>query len=214
MKIATWNVNSVKARLPHLLAWLQDAQPDVVCLQGIKCLAEDFPALELKGLGYHVEALGQRSYNGVALLSREPPTDVQRGLAGDGSDEQARYIEATFGDVRVASLYLPNGNPVDTEKFAYKLAWMDRLTAHAKTLLGAECAFVLGGDYNICSNDDDVYDTVGWRNDALCRPEGRSRFRALMNLGMTDAFRTLHAEPHRYTFLDYQQGRWPRDEGL
>jgi len=128
MKIATWNVNSIKARLPHLLAWLPEAQPDVVCLQEIKCPAEDFPTLELKGLGYHVEALGQRSYNGVALLSREPAVDVKRGLAGDESHTQARYIEATFGEVRIASLYLPNGNPVGTDKYPYKLAWMKRRT--------------------------------------------------------------------------------------
>src|SRR5579863_5135515 len=145
VKIATWNVNSVKARLPHLLAWLTAAEPDVVCLQEIKCLAEDFPALELKGLGYHVEALGQRSYNGVALISREPPKDVKCGLAGDDSDTQARYIEATYSDVRVASLYLPNGNPVGTDKFPYKLAWMKRLATQARALLETEQSVVLAG---------------------------------------------------------------------
>ena len=214
MKIATWNVNSVKARLPHLLAWLEDAQPDVVCLQEIKCLTEDFPALEIKGLGYNVEALGQRSYNGVALLSREPGKDVKRGLAGDESDTQARYIEATFGDVRVASLYLPKGNPVDTYEYAYKLGWMKRLATHARSLLESEDAIVLAGDYNICPTDDDVYDPVGWRDDALCKPESRDAFRTIANLGYVHAFRALHAEPHRYSFWDYQAGRWHRDEGL
>jgi exodeoxyribonuclease III len=214
MKIATWNVNSIKVRLPHLLAWLDSAKPDVVCLQEIKCPAEDFPALELKGLGYHVEALGQRSYNGVAILSRETPMDVCRGLAGDDADNQARYIEATIGDVRIASLYLPNGNPVDSDKYPYKLGWMKRLNAHARALLEREQAVVLAGDYNICPTDDDVYDPHGWRDDALCKLESRTEFRILGNLGYVDAFRALHAEPHRYSFWDYQAGRWHRDEGL
>jgi exodeoxyribonuclease-3 len=214
VKIATWNVNSVKARLPNVLAWIDAAKPDVLCLQETKCLDADFPQLEIKGLGYHIETLGQKSYNGVALISREPARDVMRGLPGGGSEEQARYIEATFGDVRVASIYLPNGNPVETEKFPYKLGWMERLSAHAKRLLEREGPCVLAGDYNVCPSDADVYDPVGWRNDALCRPETRTRFRTLMNLGFTDAFRVFHAEPHLYTFWDYQAGRWNRDEGL
>jgi exodeoxyribonuclease-3 len=213
-KIATWNVNSVKARLPHLLAWLEDAKPDIVCLQEIKCQAEDFPTLELKGLGYNVEALGQRSYNGVAILSREPARDVMRGLPGDPADDHARYIEATIGDVRVASIYLPNGNPVESDKYPYKLAWMKRLAAHARELLDTEQTVILAGDYNVCPTDDDVYDSVGWRGDALCRPESRDAFRILPNLGYVDAFRALHSEPHRYSFWDYQAGRWYRDEGL
>jgi exodeoxyribonuclease III len=214
VKIATFNVNSIKVRLPILLAWLVEVQPDVVCLQEIKCPAAEFPTLELKGLGYHAEILGQRSYNGVAILSKAPARDVLVGLPGDSGDEQARYIEATIGDVRIASLYLPNGNPVETEKFTYKLAWMTRLQAHATALLAREIPFVLAGDYNVCPTDDDVYDPAGWRNDALCRPESRARFRALVNLGLTDAFRVFHREPHRYSFWDYQQGRWYRDEGL
>jgi exodeoxyribonuclease-3 len=214
VKIATFNVNSIKVRLPILLAWLEAAKPDIVCLQEIKCPAADFPALELKGLGYHAEVVGQRSYNGVALLSKEPARDVQAGLPGDPGDEQARYIEATIGDLRVASLYLPNGNPVETEKYTYKLAWMERLRKHAAELLRREVPFVLAGDYNVCPTDDDVYDPAAWRDDALCRPESRRRFRALLNLGLTDAFRVFHAEPHRYSFWDYQQGRWYRDEGL
>jgi exodeoxyribonuclease III len=214
VKIATFNVNSIKVRLPILLAWLDQAKPDVVCLQETKCPAADFPMLELKGLGYHAEVVGQRAYNGVALLSREPATDVMVGLPGEPGDEQARYIEASVGGLRIASLYLPNGNPAESEKFTYKLAWMARLKVHAESLLAREMPLVLAGDYNIVPGDDDVYDPVAWRDDALCRPESRDRFRALLNLGLVDAFRVFHAEPHRYSFWDYQAGRWYRDEGL
>jgi len=214
MKIATFNVNSIKVRLPILLAWLEEAQPDVVCLQEIKCLAGDFPTLELKGLGYHAEIVGQRSYNGVALLSKLPAKAVATALPGGAGDDQARYVEASIGDLRIASLYLPNGNPVGTDKFAYKLDWMERLKAHARDLLARELAFVLAGDFNVCPTDEDVYDPVAFGGDALCRPESRSRFRALLNLGLVDAYRVFHREPHRYSFWDYQQGRWYRDEGL
>jgi exodeoxyribonuclease-3 len=214
VKIATWNVNSVKVRLPHLMDFLKNAQPDVLCLQEIKCLDADFPRLEMATLGYKVEALGQRAYNGVALLSREPAKDVLRGLPGDPADDHARYIEATIGDLRVASIYLPNGNPVESDKYPYKLAWMKRLTTHAGALLDSEQPVVLAGDYNVCPTDEDVYDPEGWRNDALCRPESRAAFRILPNLGYIDAFRALHPEPHRYTFWDYQAGHWHRDEGL
>jgi exodeoxyribonuclease III len=214
VKIASWNVNSVKARLPHLVAWLGEAQPDVVALQETKCPAADFPTLDLKALGYHIETIGQRAYNGVALVSREPAADIVFGLPGAPEDDQARYLEASFGEVRVASLYLPNGNPVGTDKFDYKLAWMARLIEHGRELLRREILFVLAGDYNICPNDEDVYDPVAWRDDALCRPEARARFRALVYLGLTDAYRVFHREPHRYTFWDYQAGRWNRDEGL
>ena len=192
MKIASWNVNSVKARLPHLLAFLEDAQPDVLCLQETKCLAQDFPMLEVKGLGYHVEAIGQRAYNGVALLSKRPAEEIVTGLLGNDEDEQPRFIEASFGEVRVASVYLPNGNPVGTDKFTYKLAWMERLIGHTRELLRREIPFVLAGDYNICPTDDDVYDPVAFRDDALCRLEARSRFRALLYLGLTDAYRVFH----------------------
>lgn len=218
MKIASWNVNSVKVRLPHLLDFLKTAQPDVLCLQEIKCPADDFPRLEIQALGYRVEALGQRAYNGVALVSREPARNIVHGVPGL-DDEQARYIEASFGgadgsEVRVASAYVPNGNPTDTDKFAYKLAWMERLVGHAQDLTHREMPFVIAGDYNVCPADEDVYDPVAWRDDALCRIETRSRFRALLNLGLTDAYRVFHRESHRYTFWDYQAGRWNRDEGL
>jgi len=214
VKIASWNVNSVKARLPHLLAWLEEAQPDVLALQETKCPAADFPTLEVKALGYHVETIGQRAYNGVALVSKRPAEELVCGLPGAADDDQARYLEASFGEVRVAALYLPNGNPVGTDKFTYKLAWMERLIAHGRQLLRREIPFVLAGDYNICPADEDVYDPVAFRDDALCQPEARARFRALVYLGLTDAYRVFHREPHRYTFWDYQAGRWHRDEGL
>jgi exodeoxyribonuclease-3 len=229
VKIASWNVNSVKVRLGHLLAYLEEARPDVLCLQEIKCLGDDFPRLEIGALGYRVEAFGQRAYNGVALLSREPPRSIVRRLPGTGDDEQARYIEASFGaadgaggEIRIASIYLPNGNPVVAdnpadqfnEKFTYKLAWMERLIGHVDGLLRREIPFVLAGDYNVCPADEDVYDPLAWRGDALCRIESRSRFRALLHLGLTDAYRVFHPESHRYTFWDYQAGRWHRDEGL
>jgi exodeoxyribonuclease-3 len=214
VKIASWNVNSVKARLNHLISFLAEAQPDVLCLQETKCPAADFPRPEVEAAGYRVEAIGQRAYNGVALLSKRPAEDLVCGLPGDAADEQARYIEASFGEVRVASIYLPNGNPIDSDKFPYKLAWMERLIRHAGTLLEREIPFVLAGDYNVCPTDEDVYDPVAWADDALCRIESRSRFRALLYLGLSDAFRLFHREPHRYTFWDYQAGRWNRDEGL
>jgi exodeoxyribonuclease III len=218
VKIASWNVNSVKVRMPHLLDFLKSARPDVLCLQEIKCLADDFPRLEVQALGYRVECIGQRAYNGVALISKEPPRDLICGLPGF-DDEQARYIEASFSgaigeDVRVGSLYLPNGNPIGTDKFAYKLAWMEGLHDHAQGLLRREVPFVLAGDYNICPGDEDVFDPVAMRDDALCQPESRARFRALLCLGLTDAYRVFHREPHKYTFWDYQAGRWNRDEGL
>ena len=214
MKIATFNVNSIKARLPRVLEWLKEAGPDVALLQEIKVVDEGFPAMEIEDLGYNVEVHGQKTYNGVAILSKRPIEDVTRGLPGDDSDEQARYIEAVTGGIRVASVYLPNGNPVASDKFPYKLAWFDRLIDRAKELLTYEECVVLGGDYNVCPTDDDVYDPKGWAEDALCRAESRARFRTLVNLGYTDAFRALHKGPGFYTFWDYQAGAWPKDHGL
>jgi exodeoxyribonuclease-3 len=219
MKIATWNVNSVKARLPLLTRWLDEFKPDVALLQEIKCQAVDFPLLEISGLGYQAELVGQKSYNGVAVLSRKPMTVVHRSLPEAAAldrepDQQARYLEVDIDGMRIASLYLPNGNPVDTDKYPYKLAWMDRLCEHATKLMHDEIPFVLGGDYNICPTDDDVYDPKGWAGDALCRPDSRARFRRLINLGLTDAFRAIETRPHLYSFWDYQAGRWHRDEGL
>jgi len=214
IKLATWNVNSVKARLPHLLRWLKEAAPDIVLLQEIKLLADDFPSLEIGDLGYNIAVVGQKSYNGVAILAKQPVAVEQRALPGDGSDEQARYLEAVIGELRVATLYLPNGNPVDSAKFSYKLAWMERLRLHAQALLDREEPFVLGGDFNVIPSAEDVYDPAAWQDDALFRLESRAQFRALIYLGLTDAFRALHHEPHSYTFWDYQGGRWQRDEGL
>ncbi len=215
MKIATWNVNSVRARLPRVLEWLGSAAPDVALLQEIKCVAGQFPELEIGDLGYNVAVCGQKSYNGVAILSKPPVEDVLTRLPGDDADDQARYIEAVVGGVRVASIYLPNGNPVDSPKFPYKLGWMDRLYDHVGELLGLEEAFVLGGDYNVAPEDRDVYDPPTWADDALCRPETRARYRAVVHLGLTDAYRALHPDAAgAYTFWDYQKGRWQRDEGL
>lgn len=215
MKIATFNVNSIKARLPRVLEWLEETKPDVALLQEIKTVPEDFPSLEISALGYEMAVHGQKSYNGVAILSRTPISDVMMGLPGDDEDTQARYIEATINNVRIASIYLPNGNPTDSDKYPYKLAWMDRLVAYVQnTLLPLEQPFVLGGDYNIVPNDDDVYDPEGWADDALCRPESRARFRAILNMGVTEAWRTLHKEIGAYSFWDYQRGRWNRDEGV
>jgi exodeoxyribonuclease III len=220
MKIATWNVNSVKARLPRVLEWLKEFQPDVALLQELKCVDEAFPTLEIGDAGYNVATSGQKTYNGVAILSKHPIEVEHTTLPGDESDEQARYIEALIGDVRVASIYLPNGNPTrdengaDSEKYRYKLAWMERLRAHAETLLTTEDAFVLGGDYNICPNDGDVHNPEGFADDALCRPESRQRYRAIVNLGLTDAFRVFERAPNTYSYWDYQAGAWQKDNGL
>ena len=214
LKIATWNVNSIKARLPNVLEWLAEAAPDIVLLQETKTVEETFPELEIGDLGYNIAVLGQKSYNGVSILSKRPIEDVTRGLPGNESDEQARYIEAVISGVRVASIYLPNGNPVESAKFPYKLDWMGHLVTHARRLLALEETVVLGGDYNIIPADGDVYDPAGWRDDALCQPEARARFREILNCGYTEAFRALHAETGLYSFWDYQKGRWQRDEGL
>ncbi len=214
VKIATWNVNSIKARLGHLIAWLGDADPDVVLLQETKVTDDLFPRLEVEDAGYNVATHGQKTYNGVAILSKSPIDILATGLPGDDADEQARYLEAFTGDVRVASIYLPNGNPVDSEKFTYKLDWMERLYAHAGDLLASEDAIVLGGDYNVVPEDGDVYDPEGWRNDALCRTESRRAFRKIMYLGFTDAFRVVNHELGRYTWWDYRGGGWSRDQGV
>ncbi|MDR4494289.1 MAG: exodeoxyribonuclease III [Nitrospirales bacterium] len=214
MKIATWNVNSIKVRIPHLMEWMAAANPDIVLLQELKITDDQFPRMAIDELGYNLATVGQKTYNGVAILAKEPIEVECTALPGDDSDEQARYVEAVVGQVRVASIYLPNGNPVDSEKFAYKLKWMDRLIEHARSLLALEEAVVLGGDFNVCPTDDDVYDPKGFAGDALCRPESRSRFRALSHLGYTDALRAFHSELGLYTYWDYQGGRWNRDEGL
>jgi exodeoxyribonuclease-3 len=213
-KIATWNVNSVKARLPRVTEWLREAQPDVVLLQETKCEDAAFPRLEIEELGYNLALCGQKSYNGVAILSKSPIEDVACGLPGDDKDGQARYVEGFTAGVRVASIYLPNGNPIATDKFPYKLGWLDRLAAHAEQLLANEEVLVLGGDYNVCPTDEDVYDPAGWANDALCRIESRRGFRRLLHLGLTDAYRALHPTDREYSFWDYQAGAWQKNWGL
>ncbi|MGB0572180.1 MAG: exodeoxyribonuclease III [Alphaproteobacteria bacterium] len=218
MKIATWNVNSIKARLPNVLDWLEDATPDIALLQEIKTVDENFPAMEFEERGYNCAIHGQKSYNGVAILSKHPLSDVTTGLPGDKDDDQARYVEAWVeaGDdsVRVASIYLPNGNPVDTDKYPYKLKWMDRLAARALALLHSEEPVVLGGDYNVIPADGDCSDPAAWADDALFKPETRAKFRTILNLGYTEAWRTLHNEAHVYSFWDYQKGAWQKDNGI
>ena len=217
MKIATWNVNSINAHLEAALTFVKEAEPDVLALQELKCLDEKFPREAFESLGYNVETHGQKTYNGVALLSKFPLEDVRRGLPGDDEDVQARYIEAVVSSprpVRVCGLYLPNGNPVGTEKFSYKLGWMDRLEAHVKTLLPLEESLVVTGDFNVIPEAIDCYDPAAWAGDALFQPESRARLRALKWLGLTDALEAVGAEPHAYTFWDYQAGAWPKDHGI
>ena len=218
LKIATWNVNSIKARAEHVANWLNDAEPDVLCLQELKCVDENFPGSLYEDLGYNVAVHGQKTYNGVAILSRFPLEDVTAGLPGDKSDEQARYLEAVVstksGTVRVASIYLPNGNPVPGEKYDYKLKWMARLKKHAEKLLTQEEQLVLAGDFNVIPSADDVYDPKAWIEDALYRPETRTAFQEILHLGLTEAISATHSEPHLYTFWDYQSGAWQKDNGI
>ena len=218
MKIATFNINGIKARAESLLAWLDEAQPEVAVLQEIKSLDEAFPREIFEDRGYNVETHGQKSFNGVALLSKRPMEDVTRGLPGDASDEQARYIEATvMGDskaIRVCGLYLPNGNPVPGPKFDYKLSWMERLCERARDLLAQEVPFVMAGDYNVIPQAEDAAKPESWRDDALFRLESRTMFRKLLNLGLTEAFRARTPAPGHYSFWDYQAGAWNRNNGI
>ncbi len=218
MRIATWNVNSVRQRLDHLLGYLKEQQPDVLCLQEIKCQDEAFPRAEIESAGYNAAVHGQKTFNGVAILSKRP-VEVTRGLPGDDQDTQSRYIEAivpteTGGVVRVASIYLPNGNPPNTDKYAYKLAWMDRLTNYTRELLKLEEPLVLAGDYNVIPEPRDARDPAAWAGDALFLPETRARFRTLLHLGLTDALRATTDAGDLYTFWDYQAGAWQRNFGI
>ena len=217
-RIATFNVNSIKARMANVLAWLDEFGPDIALFQEIKSTEESFPRMELEAAGYNIAISGQKSYNGVAIFSKTPLEIVQTRLPGDEGDDQARYIEAVAdteaGVLRVASIYLPNGNPVDTDKFAYKLAWMERLIAHARDLLALEEPVVLGGDYNVIPQGEDCHDPAAWQGDALFRPESRAAFRRLLALGYTEAFRTLNPHVRAYTFWDYQGGAWQNDRGI
>ena len=215
MKIATWNVNSVKVRLGHLLDYLKEAEPDVLLLQEIKCQDDGFPRFEVQAAGYHVETHGQKSYNGVAILSRKAPANVTRGLPGMEQDPQARYMEANFDGIRIATIYLPNGNPAPGDKFDYKLAWMRALLAQVDRLLDAETPFVLGGDYNLCPTSADVFDPVGFAGDALCLPQSRALYREMLWRGLTDSFRALNPDlPEAWSYFDYQAGAWEKGHGL
>ena len=217
MKIATYNINGVKARIETLFGWLETSRPDVALLQEIKSVDEAFPCSAIEDLGYRIETHGQKGFNGVAILSRLPLEDVTRGLPGDETDEQARWIEATgIGEraVRVCGLYLPNGNPVPGPKYDYKLAWMARLKRRAEDLLAAEEPAVLAGDYNVIPQDEDAARPDAWRKDALALPASRDAFRRLLNLGLTDAFRARIQQPGHYSFWDYQANSWARNDGI
>ncbi|MCG6883409.1 MAG: exodeoxyribonuclease III [Silicimonas sp.] len=217
MKIATFNINGIKARFEPLTDWLRDSAPDVAVLQEIKSVDENFPREHFEDLGYAVETHGQKSFNGVAILSKLPLEDVTRALPGDDGDEQARWIEATvIGDVavRVCGLYLPNGNPAPGPKFEYKLAWMERLKARAEALLQAEEPAVMCGDYNVIPQDEDAARPDAWRDDALAMPESRAAFRRILNLGFTEAFRAVEQSPGHYSFWDYQRGAYDRNDGI
>jgi exodeoxyribonuclease III len=218
MKIATWNVNSVKARIESARAWIAEAKPDVVCLQEIKCTNETFPAEVFEGLGYNCLVHGQKSYNGVAILSKRPLEEVRRGLPESEGDDHARYAEAIVqgdsGVVRIVSVYAPNGNPPGTDRFAYKLSWHERLRRHVTTLLQHEEPLVVGGDYNIIPTPLDCHDPKAWAGDALFQPESRAEYRKLTNAGFIDAFRACHGAEKAFTFWDYFAGSWTRDRGI
>ncbi len=214
MKIATFNVNSIKARLGNVLEWLKAADPDIALLQEIKCTELEFPGLELSGLGYQVALVGQKTYNGVAILAKQRIEIDLTALPGDGSDEHARYIEGRVRDLRVASIYVPNGQNVGSEKYQYKLGFLARLEARIKDLLKAEEPFVLGGDYNIAPFDIDVHDPKAWRGQIMVSPEERSWFRRYLNLGLTDAYRVYHPDILGFSWWDYRAGAWQRDLGL
>jgi len=219
MKIATWNINGVKARIENLIHWLNESQPDIACLQEIKSVDENFPRLEIEALGYHVETHGQKGFNGVAILSKLRFDEVNRGLPGDDEDVQARFIEGVFsterGALRVVSLYLPNGNPVDDPvKFPYKLAWMARFENWAKARLALEEPLVLAGDYNVIPEPYDARHPEQWVNDALFQPPTRQAFRRLENLGFIDAFRSVSDAKDAYSFWDYQAGAWQKNNGI
>lgn len=217
MKIATFNINGIKARSEALIDWLREAEPDVVALQEIKSTNETFPHEIFEGLGYTIATHGQKSFNGVALLSRLGLEDISIGLPGDDTDEQARWIEATvIGEkaVRICGLYLPNGNPAPGPKYDYKLAWMERFHKRATELLRSEEPVVLMGDYNVIPQDEDAAKPDAWREDALALPQSRAAFRRVLNLGYTDAIRVKFNGPGHYSFWDYQAGAWARNNGI
>jgi exodeoxyribonuclease III len=213
MKIASWNVNSIRARLDIVTTWLKQQQPDVLLMQELK--AEEFPALIFKALGYESVAVTQKAYNGVAVLSRYPMETIHTTLAGDEADSHARYLEMTIEGIRVVNIYLPNGNPVGTEKFAYKLAWMDRLIKEMTVWKEEGLPALIGGDFNVIPEDIDCHKPASWMRDALFQPEPRARYRALLALGYTDAFRVLHPdESGQFTFWDYFRQAFEHNRGI
>ena len=215
VKIATYNVNGVNGRLPVLLPWLKEAEPDILCLQELKAPQERFPKADLESAGYGAIWHGQKAWNGVAILAKgEVPKEARRGLPGDPDDLHSRYIEAEVKGLRIASLYLPNGNPAPGPKFSYKLAWFARLHDHAKKLLASKSLVVLAGDFNVMPTDLDVYAPERWRDDALFRPEVRKAYAGLVKQGWTDAIRSLHPHERIYTFWKYYRGAFARDAGL
>ncbi len=217
LKIAAWNVNSIMARLPTALKVFDAVNADVWCLQEIKCEDARFPRFEIEAMGYNIETFGQKSYNGVAILSKHRIEEFHRGLPGF-EHEHARYLEAVIaapdGPVRVASIYAPNGNPIGSEKFGFKLAFMEALQTHLRGLLRDEERFVIAGDYNVIPRDVDCHDPRVWTSDALFQPETRAAYRALLNLGLSDAYMQADGAAHRYTFWDYQAGAWQKDHGI
>ncbi len=215
LKVATFNINGIRSRLPHLLAWLEREAPDIVCLQELKARDEQFPAAEIDAAGYGALWHGQASWNGVAILARDSePVESRRGLPGEPGDDHARYLEAAVQGVIVGCLYLPNGNPQPGPKFDYKLRWFDRLNKHAATLYASGHPVVLAGDYNVVPTDFDIYDPKSWRRDALLQPETRERYATLLAQGWVDALRALHPDERIYTFWDYFRQHWPRNAGL
>jgi len=217
MKIASFNINGIKARLDRVVEWLPESGIDVVLMQEIKSVDENFPRTVFEDMGYNVETHGQKSFNGVAILSKLPLEDVVRGLPGDDSDEQARWIEATVigrQAIRLCGLYLPNGNPVPGPKYDYKLQWMERMRARAETLLQQEEPLLMAGDYNIIPQAEDAHNPDKWREDALFLPQSRAAYRSILNLGFTEAFRAVNPAPLNYTFWDFQAGAWNRNDGI
>lgn len=218
MKIVSWNINGIKARMDNLSTWLKESNPDIACLQEIKSVDDAFPREAIEILGYHVATHGQKGFNGVAILSKAVPDEVHHGLPGDDADEQARFMEAVFsvprGALRVANIYLPNGNPIDSPKFAYKIAWMARLAEWTAAHLALEEPLIVAGDYNVIPEPYDCRDPAVWLNDALFQPESRRAYRTLEHLGMTDAIRAVTDSPGRYTFWDYQAGAWQKNNGI
>ncbi|MGB4057279.1 MAG: exodeoxyribonuclease III [Alphaproteobacteria bacterium] len=212
MKIVSWNVNSLKARLEHVKKFLTTTAPDVLMLQELKGL--DVPEADFNTLGYETLAVPQKAYNGVAILSRHPMRLLLDKLPGDDTDEQARYLEVEINNLRLIDIYAPNGNPIDTEKYPYKLKWLDRLKTRLETLTNENIPFAIGGDFNIIPEDIDCFDPKIWKDDALFRIESRRKFRALLNLGLTDAFRARNPNTREYTFWDYQAGCWPQNKGI